>query len=240
MTVSELISIVFVSIRSERTVSITQHKSAQSIEGENDTPSEDGRAQTARLGRKRDHTRDEDILEATLNVLAEVGYGGMSMDMVAAHAGAGKATIYRRWSSKEALILDAVAHMKSKQVDLDSLPDTGTLRSDLLALFKPQSIEESERRLKVMTGLTSMLSAQQGLADAVNAAIVEPWAAAHRMLMQRAVERGEISESADIETASQIIPSMAAYRSLIQRRPFEKEFLVTLIDGVLLPALHNA
>lgn len=196
--------------------------------------------QTTRLGRKRDHTRDDDILDATLEVLAEVGYGGLTMDVVAARAAAGKATIYRRWSSKEELILDAVAHMKSKQVDLDRLPDTGTLRSDLLGLFKPQSIEESERKLNVMTGLASMLSAHQGLAEAVHAAIVEPWAAAHRILMQRAVDRGEISTLADIETASQIIPSMAAYRALIQRRPFEKEFLVTLIDGVLLPALHNA
>jgi hypothetical protein len=90
-----------------------------------------------------------------------------------------------------------------------------------------------------MTGLASMLSAHQGLAEAVHAAIVEPWAAAYRVLMQRAVDRGEISGLADIETASQIIPSMAAYRALIQRRPFEKEFLVTLIDGVLLPALHR-
>lgn len=219
---------------------MTQYETAQGIGERNDTPSEGERAQTARLGRKRDHTRDDDILDATLDLLAEVGYGDMTMDMVAARAAAGKATIYRRWSSKEDLILDAVARMKSKQVNLDRLPDTGTLRSDLLALFKPQSIEEGERKLKVMTGLASMLSAHQGLAEAVNAAIVEPWAVAHRIFMQRAVDRGEISKLADIETASQIIPSMAAYRALIQRRPFEKEFLVTLIDGVLLPALHNA
>jgi AcrR family transcriptional regulator len=194
--------------------------------------------QTVPLGRKRDPTRDAAILEATLDVLAEVGYGGMSMDMVAARAAAGKATIYRRWSSKEELILDAVAHMKRNQVDLEHLPDTGTLRGDLLGLFRPQSIEEGEHRLRVMAGLVSMLSDHQGLAEAVNAAIVDPWAAAHLMMMQRAAARGEISETADIETVSRIIPSMAAYRALIQRKPFEKEFLVTLIDGVLLPALR--
>ncbi|HEU4324018.1 MAG TPA: TetR/AcrR family transcriptional regulator [Roseiflexaceae bacterium] len=208
--------------------------------GEHNTAGEGEGAQTARLGRKRDPMRDDDILDATLDVLAEVGYGGLTMDMVAARAAAGKATIYRRWSSKEELILDAVARMKRKQVDLEHLPDTGALRSDLLALFKPQSIEESERRLQVMTGLASMLSAQQGLAEAVDAAIVEPWATAHHILMRRAVERGEISGQADIETACRIIPSMAAYRALVQRRPFEKEFLVGLIDGVLLPALRKA
>jgi len=122
--------------------------------------------------------------------------------------------------------------MKRSQVDLDRLPDTGSLRGDLLGLFKPQSVEEGERKLKVMAGLTSMLSQHQGLAEAANAAIVEPWADAHRALMHRAVDRGEIPASADIETVSQVIPSMAAYRAphptqalrpglprLIDRRP---------------------
>lgn len=198
------------------------------------------RGQTTRLGRKRDHTRDAEILDATLEVLAEVGYTGMTMDMVAVRAKAGKATVYRRWPSKAELVLDAVARMKRSQVDLDGLPDTGSLRGDLLALFKPQPTEEGERKLKVMAGLASMLSTHVGLAEAGNAAIVEPWAAAHRVLMQRAADRGEISASADIETVSQVIPSMAAYRALIQRKPFDRDFLVSLIDGVLLPALQGA
>ncbi len=206
----------------------------------NDAASENVGEHPTRLGRKRDHTRDDAILDATLDMLAEVGYGNMTIDMVAARAVAGKATIYRRWPSKEALILDAVARMKRQQVDLERLPDTGTLRGDLLALFKPKPIAESERTLNVMTGLASMLAARDGLAEAVHAAIVEPWANAHRILMQRAADRGEISAAADIETAAQIIPSMAAYRALIQRQPFELAFLVTLIDGVLLPALQNA
>lgn len=222
------------------TAAATHDEPAPETQARDDAPTNGERAEPARLGRKRDHTRDDVILDATLAVLAEVGYGGLTMDLVATRAGAGKATIYRRWASKEALILDAVAHMKRKQVDLDRLPDTGTLRGDLLALFKPESVAVSERKLNVMTGLASMLSDHQGLAEAVHAAIVEPWAAAHRMLMQRAIDRGEISALADIETAAQIIPSMAAYRSMIQRKPFEKEFLITLIDSVLVPALRNA
>ncbi len=200
-------------------------------------PAEGARGQSPRLGRKRDHTRDADILDATLEVLAEVGYAGMTMDMVAVRAKAGKATVYRRWPSKAELVLDAVARMKRSQVDLDRLPDTGTLRGDLLALFRPQSVEEEERKLKVMAGLSSMLSSHVRLAEAGNAAIVEPWAAAHRILMQRAADRGEIPASAAIGTVSQVIPSMAAYRALIQRKPFDRDFLVSLIDDVLLPAL---
>lgn len=193
----------------------------------------------AQPGRKRDPSRDAKILEATLEVLAEVGAPGMTMDMVAARAGAGKATIYRRWTSKEELVIDAVAHMKRKQVDLERLPDTGTLRGDLLGLFKPQSIEEGKRKLKIMTGLASLLSQDQALADAANAAVVQPWADAHFALMRRAVERGEIPASADIGTLSQVIPSMAAYRTLVQRKPIDLAFLVSMVDGVIVPALRN-
>jgi AcrR family transcriptional regulator len=193
---------------------------------------------TRQLGRKRDHTRGGDILDAAIEVLAEVGYDRMTMDMVAMRAKAGKATIYRRWPSKAGLVLDAVTRMKRGQVDLDNLPDTGTLRGDLLALFKPQSIEEGERKLRVMAGFASMLLQDREFADAGNAAIVEPWAAANRTLIGRAIERGEVVATADIETVAQVIPSMAAYRALIQRKPFDREFLIAMIDGVLLPALN--
>ncbi|EYF08236.1 TetR/AcrR family transcriptional regulator [Chondromyces apiculatus] len=195
--------------------------------------------ESAQPGRKRDPSRDAQILDATLEVLAEVGAAGLTMDLVAARAGAGKATIYRRWTSKAELVIDAVAHMKRNQVDLERLPDTGTLRGDLLGLFKPQSIEERERRLKIMSGLASLLSQEQELADAANSAVVEPWAEAHFALMQRAVARGEISASADIGTLSQVIPSMAAYRALVQRKPFDLAFLVSMVDGVVMPALRN-
>lgn len=193
--------------------------------------------QPTRLGRKRDPSRAAAIREATLDVLAEVGYGGLSMDLVAERAGASKATIYRRWSSKEDLILAAVAGM-SEMVDPAKLPDTGTLRGDLLALFKPDSVERTQRTMAVMTGLAAMLATRPEFADACDAVMVEPWAAAHRALMMRAVERGEASASADVETLSRVVASMAAYRSLIQRKPFEEGFLVGLVDGVLMPALH--
>jgi AcrR family transcriptional regulator len=198
----------------------------------------DGTAEHApRPGRRRDHARDPEILGAALEVLAETGYDGMTIDMVAARARAGKATLYRRWPSKAELVIDAVACMKKGDFDLANLPDTGTLRGDLLAMIKPHTIEDGERKLQVIAGLMSMLSRDPGLADAVNAAIVEPRAAVHRILMRRAADRGEISPDADIETLSLVTPSMAAYRVLILRKPVDRTFLITLIDGVLLPAL---
>jgi AcrR family transcriptional regulator len=190
-----------------------------------------------RLGRKRDHTRDPEILDAALAVLSESGYDAMTMDMVATRAKAGKATLYRRWPSKAELVIEAVACMKQGMSSLEHAPDTGTLRGDLIALIRPHSMEDAERKMQVMGGLVSMLSRDPQLADAVNEAITEPRARLNRMLMQRAVDRGEISADADLDTIAHIGPSMTAYRTLVQRKPVDRAFLIGLIDGVVLPAL---
>ncbi|HEV7622960.1 MAG TPA: helix-turn-helix domain-containing protein, partial [Amnibacterium sp.] len=75
-----------------------------------------------KTGRKRDHTRDPEILTAAIDVLAEVGYERMTVDMVAARAKAGKATLYRRWPSKADLVIDAVARMTKGDIDYADLP----------------------------------------------------------------------------------------------------------------------
>jgi AcrR family transcriptional regulator len=198
---------------------------------------EETTVQLTKMGRKRDHTRDPEILDAALEVLAETGYDGMTIDMVAARAKAGKATLYRRWPSKGELIIDAIACMKRNENDLSQLPDTGSLRGDLIALIKPLSIKDGEKKLQIMAGLVSMLSRNPGLADAANAALIEPRAAANRTLMHRAIARGEIPADCDVDVLSLISPSMAAYRVLILRKPVDRAFLISLIDGVLMPAV---
>lgn len=205
-----------------------------------DTAVDDGRQAPARLGRKRDHTRDPEILSAALDVLAEVGYERMTMDMVAARAKAGKATVYRRWGSKAELVIEAVACMKKVDVDPASLPDTGTLRGDMIAMIRPHSLEDGEKKLRVMAGLISMLAQDPDLAEAVNAAIVEPRASVNRFFMRRAIERGEIAADVDVDALALVTPSMASYRTLILHKPVDRAFLISLIDGVLLPAVGLA
>ena len=189
-----------------------------------------------KLGRKRDHSRDQEILDAALDVLIETGYDGMTVEMVATRAKAGKATLYRRWASKSDLVLDAVACMKSNEIDLDALPDTGTLRGDLIAMIKPPSIRDGERKLKLLTGIASMLARSPELADAAYAALVEPRASVNRVLFTRAIDRGEISADVDIEKLCMIGPALVAYSVLMLRKPVDREFLISNIDGVILPA----
>lgn len=192
---------------------------------------------TKTRGRKPDPLRDAEILEVALSVLVETGYDGMTIDLVAAKAKAGKGTMYRRWASKEILVADAVEHMKRQQVDLSNLADTGSLRGDLLALFKPESIASAQRKLKVMSALSHITPAAEESGTLANNALVQPWVEANVIIIKRAIERGEINELVDISLVSQIIPSMAAYRALVLRRPFDKKFLIEVVDNVLMPAL---
>ncbi|GAB4084409.1 TetR/AcrR family transcriptional regulator [Myceligenerans cantabricum] len=189
-----------------------------------------------RLGRKRDLTRDPEILAVALDVLAETGYDGMTIDMVATRAKAGKATLYRRWASKSALVLDAVACMKSQDVDFDALPDTGTLRGDLVAMIRTPTIRDSERKLKVMAGIASMIARSPELAAAAHEALVEPRASLNRIFFRRAIDRGEIPADADVETLCMIGPAMVSYSVLMLGRPVDRDFLISTIDGIILPA----
>jgi AcrR family transcriptional regulator len=191
-----------------------------------------------KLGRKRDHTRDPEILEAALDVLAETGYDGMTIDMVAARAKAGKATLYRRWASKGELVIDAVACIKT--IDLEALPDTGTLRGDFVAMIKSGTIAESQRKLKVMTGLLSMLSKDPDLADTALAAIMEPRVAANRIFLRRAIDRGEIPANTDVDAIALVSQAMATYRVMILRKPVDRPFILSVLDGIVMPAVGLA
>ncbi|HEX4400047.1 MAG TPA: TetR/AcrR family transcriptional regulator [Galbitalea sp.] len=190
-----------------------------------------------RVGRPLDVTRDADILDAALDVLAEVGYDGMTIDMVAARAKAGKATLYRRWPSKTELVIDAVACMKNSDIDPDNLPDTGTLRGDMIAMIKPPTIRDGEKKLRVMAGLISLLARNPELADVAHNAVIAPRARLNRILLQRAIDRGEIRDDLDLALIANISPSMVTYRTMMLRKPVDRDFLVSIIDKVILPAV---
>lgn len=189
-----------------------------------------------RLGRKRDHTRDPEILDATLEILSESGYDAMTIDMVAARAKAGKATVYRRWSSKEELVIDAVACMKSRDLDLDALPDTGTLRGDLVAMVKSPTIRESEQKLRIMSGIAAMIARSPELAETVRETLFGPRIAANRVIFQRAIDRGEIPADSDIDTLCVIGSAMVTHRVLVLGLPTNREYMIGIIDRVILPA----
>jgi AcrR family transcriptional regulator len=190
-----------------------------------------------KVGRPMDATREADILDAALDVLSEEGFDGMTIDMVAARAKAGKATLYRRWPSKTELVVDAVACMKNADIDLDALPDTGTLRGDLLAMMKPVTIRDATRKMRVMAGLVSLIARNPELAEAARAAVIAPRAEINRRFLQRAIDRGEIRADIDIPFIASISPSMVTYRSMMLGKPVDRDFLIHIVDKIILPSV---
>ena len=157
--------------------------------------------------------------------------------MVAARAEAARATVYRRWATKADLVLEAVARMSRTDVDLDQLPDTGCLRGDMVAMILPQTIEEQQLRIQVVTALLALSKTDHRLAEAATGAGIGPWVGANRVLMQRAVDRGEF-RPADVEMLAHVIPMMCICRA-VQQEPITREFSLALIDGVIIPALRG-
>lgn len=125
-------------------------------------PGTESMPETTTRGRPRGAGMDEQLLRATQELLVEVGYDRLSMDAVAARCSAGRATIYRRWPNKAALVTDAVTALHRPQ----PLPDTGTLRGDLLALAQAFYSEDVHRN-GVIAGLISTMSA--------TTSCVRPW-----------------------------------------------------------------
>jgi len=190
-----------------------------------------------RPGRKRDDSRDTAILQATLAVLAETGYERMTTDMVAARAGASKATMYRRWPSKPELVADAVASL-SDQLMAD-VPDTGTLKGDLAALVNVLQSRSTARKFQIMAGLLSVLPGHPDLARVVQRRIVQPPATVLRLLLERAEKRREIAANRDLDTLALVVPAMITYRLIILGEKIDHQFLTAIINEVLTPALNS-
>lgn len=179
------------------------------------------------------------ILDSTLAVLAEQGYEGMTIDLVAGHAGMARATVYRRWPTKADLVVDAVARMSRGDVGLEQLPDTGTLRGDLVAMIRPFDEEQQQVRIQAMVSLLAVARTDNRLAEVTKDAGLGPWIEASRLLIQRAVDRGEYQPPADLDILAQVIPMLCVSRA-VQRLPITREFSIRLVDGVLLPAMRGS
>lgn len=193
----------------------------------------------ARSGRKRNPMLNDIILTATIDVLADIGYIGMTMDAVAHQAGTGKATLYRRWDSKSQLVLDAIRHLQNySPVIPGELPNEATLRDNLLALFSAESEQQMARKLRIMIGIATVMAYDVSFADVGHYVLIRPWADAVKTLLQHSHERGEINlRSVDLNQIATLLPSLSVNRALLERKPADYEFLAGVIDGLILPAV---
>ncbi|MDT0164898.1 TetR/AcrR family transcriptional regulator [Actinotalea sp. AC32] len=189
----------------------------------------------ARPGRPRDPGKADAILSATLSLLAEAGYDAVSMERVAARAGTSKATVYRRWPDKRALVAAAVGRQQGPPPpDVD----TGSLRDDLLALCRrlAQMLGRSEGSLVV--ALLQGAARDPALGDLMERTAGHTGARLPDAVLRRAVARGELPATATAYAFDEVAGSALVLRALTGA-PADDPYLEHLVDAVLLPALAH-
>lgn len=191
-----------------------------------------------RTGRPFDHSGDALILESTLDLLAERHYERVTLDEVAARTGRAKTTLYRRWATKEDLVLAAI-RAAGRPPEEDRLPDLGSLRSDLLAVVDSSWLGGPERRLSIFSALASAMRSSQRLAAVVRSDVTEPYVEVYRRLLLRAIDRGEVAGrfAASVPVLAEVVPAMSTHRLGSGVEPVGRDFFVSVVDDVLLAAL---
>jgi AcrR family transcriptional regulator len=179
-----------------------------------------------RPGRPRSEDRDKAIEAAALDLLVEQGYAGLTVEGVAARAGVGKATIYRRWESKLDVVLDAVIHRCQEHV---VSPDTGSLRSDLLELFGAM-LAKFRRDGGVMRAFVAEQSRHPELGRAFRDMFLEERRAAMREVLTRAVERGELAADSDLELLADVGGALFWHRFAVSGAPLDDDLPQRIVD----------
>ncbi|MFJ4876957.1 TetR/AcrR family transcriptional regulator [Streptomyces sp. NPDC088745] len=167
-------------------------------------------------GRPRDAALDRALLEATLEVLYEKGYGGLTTSAVAKRAGVSTATLYRRWKSKDDLVVGTAVRWAH---DLGPGEDTGTLSGDLTALLtdKARTLDgPGGRLLHVLIGESAH---NRALAQVLDDAVVQPVRDRAGALIERAVGRAEIPPVADPHVLADLVVGAMVSRVFLTPRP---------------------
>jgi|SRR6516164_9857244 AcrR family transcriptional regulator len=182
-------------------------------------------------GRPRDARHDESILRAALAILREEGYRGLSIEGVAARAGVGRPTIYRRWPSKPALVVAALVH--SSQIAV-RLVDTGTIRGDLVAIQRRQvELMNAPENRRVTAGLVADLAADPELSQTYVNDYLVPRRATILQVLRRGVERGELDPEMDFAFAYDLLVGPLFMRAVVWGQPLSPRAAEATADVIV-------
>jgi len=185
-------------------------------------------------GRPLNTAIDDQLLHATQDLLIEEGFERLTMDAVAKRCGASKATIYRRWPGKTALVVAAAVAL----FQAPELPDTGDLREDLLACGRAY-VQTGGRTAEVLASVISASRHDAALRAASQQVLGAPYRGLFGGVLARAVERGLVRADLNLETIAQVFPALAYQKVAARGLLVSEDDVLRVVDGVLLPALHS-
>ncbi len=173
------------------------------------------------------------MLGATLQLFAEQGYAGLTVDAVAARASVNKTTIYRRWPSKAELLAAALMSLRD---DEPETPDTGSLREDLLLLLRRVA-----QRMATPTWRAIMQAISLGNADPELQAILQRLRdtrpAIPPLVIERAIQRRELPAGSDPELIASTLLGPLHTRTFLKRQSVDDRFIRRLVDLVVAGAV---
>lgn len=177
----------------------------------------------------RPNATDEEILAITFHLIAQHDVSGVSVDMVATRAGVSKATIYRRWPSRNALMAEAMTGFRLPDAD----PNTGSLRGDLMALLQSLvSVLNRTESSRVIASFLNVASRDTQLA-AKQREISKAQRAPYRRVLERGIERGELAANADTRLLTDMLISPFLYQSIVEHTRARAGDIQAVVDLVL-------
>jgi AcrR family transcriptional regulator len=194
-------------------------------------PSQEAPETAAHRGRRLNASRDAALRDAALALLAEIGYDRLSIDAVAARAKASKMTIYRRWSGKAELVIDAITSLRKP----GEVPDTGTLRGDLEALVTGSDSPDARFDAQLMLGLVTALARDPELRQIIREHLIGRGGIRMRQIFERAVARGEIPQGRNLELLVSVFPALVIHRLLIFGELPDASFATQVVNDLILP-----
>lgn len=175
--------------------------------------------------------RELEILEAALAVLADVGYDRLTMDAVATRAKASKATLYRRWTTKAALVIDALLTQKAAPPE----PDTGTLRGDLLEVFCGFGMLD-QNSVATLSSILTAMTRDPEFAREFRTRVIGPKLALSHRIYERAIARGEVRQDLDVSLIAPALAGILLHRAYLLGEQPSQELIARVIDQIILPA----
>jgi AcrR family transcriptional regulator len=199
--------------------------------GSTDAEAGPGRETSRRPGRPRSEQAEQAIIEATLDLFAEQGFEGVCVEAVAARAGVGKATIYRRWPNKEELLLAAFGSLKSPFPEAKGI----SVRDDLLAMVQVMCADKADpRKSRRYALLLGEGEKYPRLMARYKETVVQPRRDAMRAVIRRGVQTGELRPDTDVEIAMLTLTGAIMAQENTPDGTLDGDFATRLVDGLLL------
>ncbi|MEU1736051.1 TetR/AcrR family transcriptional regulator [Streptosporangium sp. NPDC020145] len=190
------------------------------------------------MGRRRGERLEQAILNATWDLLTQVGYAKLTMEAVAARAGTSRPVIHRRWPTRARLALAALDHAAPPDAEP---PDTGGLRTDLLAMMRQITHRFGSVHGEVLAGMTAETARDPEAAHALRARLtVTTRGQQVATMVRRAVERNEILPVLLPSRVTTLPLDLIRNEIVLYGRPPGEDAITEIVDSVLLPAILHA